>query len=135
LAALRVGFLIASPALVAEIEKVRAPYNVSAFNQRAALWILANRSDEIEAQCREVVSERVRVATALRGVEGIEVFASEANLLLFRVAEAQGLWDRLRDAGILVRYFGESGPLAGCLRVTIGRPEENDTFLAALRAS
>jgi histidinol-phosphate aminotransferase len=64
--------------------------------------------------------------------KGIEVFASDANLLLVRVADAHATWQRLADAGISVRAFGDSGPLANCLRITVGTPDENAALLAAL---
>lgn len=139
LAGLRVGFAIAEKPLIAELNKARAPYNLSALNQAAAVWTLTHCRQRLRDQCREVVSERSRLAAELSKESELRVFASEANLILFRVGEAGGgagpeLWQTLCRAGVLVREFGSQGPLADCLRVSIGTPTENDRFLAALRA-
>lgn len=139
MAALRVGYLCGAPALLREVNKVRGPYNLGALNQRAALWLLKNHRALLASHCAEVVSERGRLAAALAELPDLRVFTSQANLLLFRVGRpgdgrATRAWHALCGRGVLVRNFdGTSGPLAGCLRVTIGTPAENDRFLAALR--
>jgi histidinol-phosphate aminotransferase len=138
LAGLRVGFAIGDESLIAELNKARAPYNLSSLNQRAAVWTLRHCRKLMRDRCRAVVSERTRLAQALSEESDLRVFDSDANLILFRVGEAeQGggpkLWQSLCEAGVLVRCFGSEGPLADCLRVSIGTPEENDRFLAALR--
>ena len=139
LAGIRVGFAIAEESLIAELDKARAPYNLSALNQAAAVWTLTHCRQLLRDRCQEVVSERSRLALALSEEPGLRIFASEANLILFRVGEAgQGagpaLWQKLCDAGVLLRKFGSEGALADCLRVSIGTPVENDRFLRALRA-
>jgi histidinol-phosphate aminotransferase len=130
MAGLRVGFTISSPAIAAVLEKLRPPYNLSALDQRAAEFVLKHAADWCAARAAEVVAERSRLAAAL-SARGIEVFPSEANLLLIRVPEARALWQRLFDAGITVRLF-DAGRLAGCLRVTVGTAAETDALLAAL---
>ena len=139
MAGLRVGFLIAAPAIVRELEKVRPPYNLGALNQRAALWLLQHQRAWIDARCRDVVVERTRLAAALSGLPDLRVFPSEANLVLVRIGRAGDgraarLWKALQDRGILVRNFDRPGPLAGCLRITPGTPAENDLLLAELPA-
>lgn len=132
MAGLRVGFTISSPAIAAVLEKVRPPYNLSALDQRAAEVMLEHGGAWCDARAAEIVTERARLATALTA-RGIEVFPSEANLVLVRVADAAALWQRLADAGISVRSFGDApGPLAGCLRITVGTPAETDALLAAI---
>jgi len=137
LAALRIGYLHAAPALLAEVEKVRLPYNVGALNQRAALWILRRCRSLLAERCAAVVRERDRLAAALSAMDGLRVFDSQANLILFRVGQAgdgraTAAWQAMCRRGVLVRLFDRPGPLAGCMRVTIGSAEENDRFLAAL---
>jgi histidinol-phosphate aminotransferase len=137
LAGLRVGFVIAHPALVAELEKVRPPYNVGALNQRAATWLLRNHAPLLRARCRDVIAERERLAPLLRALPDLHVFESRANLFLVRVAtpgdnRATTVWNALASRGILVRNFDRPGPLSGCLRITVGTPAENDLLLAAL---
>lgn len=130
MAGLRVGFTISSPAIAALLEKLRPPYNVSALDQRAAEFLLEHAAEWCAARAADVVAERTRLAAAL-AARGFEVFASEANLLLVRTAGATALWQRLADAGITVRLF-DAGRLAGCLRITVGTPDETAALLAAL---
>ena len=140
MAALRIGYLHAAPALLAEVDKVRLPYNVGELNQRAALWVLRNCRALLAERCAAVVRERERLAAAMNGMAGVRVFPSQANLLLFRVGEpgdrrAGRVWEAICRAGVLVRLFDRPGPLAGCLRVTVGTTDENERFLAALRGA
>jgi histidinol-phosphate aminotransferase len=130
MAGLRVGFTVSAPAIAALLEKLRPPYNLSALDQRAAEFLLEQAMPWCEARAAEVIAERGRLAAAI-AARGFEVFPSEANLLLIRTAGAAALWRRLADAGIMVRLF-DAGPLAGCLRVTVGTPADNTALLAAL---
>jgi histidinol-phosphate aminotransferase len=130
MAGLRVGFTISSPAIAAMLEKLRPPYNLSSLDQCAAAFLLEHAREWCAARAADVVAERTRLAAALAG-HGLEVFPSEANLLLVRTADATALWQRLADAGVTVRRF-DAGRLAGCLRITVGTPAENAALLAAL---
>ena len=137
LAGLRVGYVVGRPDLVAAVEKVRPPYNVGALNQRAALWILRHHRALLLRGCADVVVEREKLAAALDQLPDLRVFTSHANLILFRVGRAgdgraSAVWQRLCERGVLIRNFDRPGPLSGCLRVTIGTAEENESFLAAL---
>lgn len=131
MAGLRVGFTITSPAIARLLEKVRPPYNVSALDQAAATYLVEHASAWAAARAADVVAERARLAAAL-SAKGLEVFPSEANLLLVRVADARATWQRLADAGISVRAFGDTGALANCVRITVGTPDENAALLAAI---
>ena len=83
-----------------------------------------------------LVAERERVAAQLATVDGITCYPSGANFLLFHTeGDGHTLWERMVERGVLVRDFSRWPRLDDCLRVTIGTPGENDTFLAALRAS
>ena len=131
MAGLRVGFTISTPALAGVLEKVRPPYNLSSLDQRAAEFLVANASAWCAERAAEVVAERGRLAAALTA-RGLDVFASEANLLLVKFSDAQATWQRLAAAGIVVRSFGSVGPLASCLRITVGTPAENAALLGTL---
>ncbi len=140
MAALRVGWIAAHPQLAAEVEKVRPPYNLGALDQRAATWLLEHARDWLDARARDVVVERGRLVAALRGLPGLRVFDTEANLVMVRVGapmdgRASQVWQSLANRGVLVRNFDRPGALAGCLRITVGTPAENDALLAALGAS
>jgi histidinol-phosphate aminotransferase len=133
-AALRVGYVLAKPELAAALDKVRSPYNLPAVSQRLATLALSEHAAAIAAMVRIVISERERVAGELRAL-GMHVGPSEANFLWISTpmpaAEAQS---QLGQRGILVRSFHpKGGRLAHQLRVTVGTPEENDRFLAAMR--
>ncbi|HMG23650.1 MAG TPA: histidinol-phosphate transaminase [Kofleriaceae bacterium] len=130
MAGLRVGFTVSAPAIAAVLEKLRPPYNLSSLDQRAAEFLLEHATAWCAERAAEVVAERSRLAAAL-AERGLEVFPSQANLLLIRTTGATALWHRLADAGIMVRLF-DAGPLAGCLRITVGTPADNAALLAAL---
>jgi histidinol-phosphate aminotransferase len=134
LAGLRVGFTISAPAIADVLEKVRPPYNLSSLDQAAAVFALREAATWCLARAADVVEERVKLATALAPYG--DVFDSEANLILVRfgAGRASTLWQGLADRGIVVRNFDSpaGGPLAGCLRITVGTVEENALLLAAL---
>lgn len=133
MAGLRVGYLMAAPALTALIEKVRPPYNLSSLSQAAAEFLLTEAQSWCDDRAAEVVAARAALASQLER-RGFEVFPSEANLLLLRTApgRAHGIWRALQDRGVLVRDFDRPGALAGCLRVTIGTPEDHAVLLSTL---
>jgi histidinol-phosphate aminotransferase len=134
LASLRVGWLRAHPELVAEIDKVRQPYNVPAVTQHMATIALTELSSEIARTIAIVRSERERVSEELTKL-GYGVSPSDANFLWVRTPTPAGeVWDGLAKRGVLVRSFHDrGGRLANQLRVTIGTPAENDRFLTTLK--
>jgi histidinol-phosphate aminotransferase len=133
LAGLRLGYLLGPRWVVEDVEKVRLPYHLDALTQVAGLVAL-EQEDAFLDHREQVATERDRVAAALRAMDGVEVYDSAANFLLFRTPRPD-LFDRLLDDGVLVRDFSAKPRLEGCLRVTIGTPEENDDFLAAMAAA
>jgi histidinol-phosphate aminotransferase len=130
LAGLRLGYLLAAPWVVDDVQKVRLPYHLDAVKQVAGLVAIEQEAAFLEHRER-VAAERDRVAAALRRTSGVEVFDSAANFLLLRTA-VPDLFQRLLDRGVLVRDFSTLPRLEGCVRVTIGTATENDAFLAAL---
>ncbi|MDQ1362136.1 MAG: histidinol-phosphate aminotransferase, partial [Acidimicrobiaceae bacterium] len=135
MAGARLGYLVADPAVVQACESVVLPYHLSAQTQLAGLLALRHR-DEMEARVALIAEERGRVAAAL-GDLPVESWPSDANFILFRptARPARQVWQSLLDASVLVRDCSEWPGLTGCLRVTVGLPEENDRFLAALHAA
>lgn len=136
LAGARLGYLAASAGWIDALDRLRLPYNINTLTQRSVTFALDHR-DVLDDQARGIIEERGRLSDALAALDGVEhVFPSQANFILFRVREGQGHAScaDLRDAGILIKDVGRAHPLlADCLRVTVGRPDENDAFLAALR--
>jgi len=132
MAGARLGYAAAHPAWIAEIEKVRPPYNVNALTQ-AVVPVLLEHEEVFAEQAATLCRERARVATALAALRRVTVFPTQANFVLIRVPEAQHWFATLRDAGILVKNVSAMHPLlANCLRITIGTPAENDALLDAL---
>lgn len=133
LAGLRLGFAVGDPAWVEQLEKVRMPYNVNVLTQMSTVFAL-DHLDVFMEQAARIKEERGRVAEGLAEA-GYRCFPSDTNFILFRSERrpAGELFQAILDTGVLVKNLCDSHPaLAGCLRVTIGTPEENDCFLAAL---
>jgi histidinol-phosphate aminotransferase len=135
MAALRLGFAVGPSWVVEELEKVVLPYHLASATQIAGRLAL-ELADEMDDRVERLVAERERVAAELAQVDGVTVFPSGANFLLFSPAgDGHERWQQMVDQGVLVRDFSRWPRLDGCLRVTIGTPAENDAFVAALRNS
>ena len=138
-AGLRVGYAIAHPEVISKLELIRPPFAVSALNEAAAVWLLTRGADKVAASIAAVIEERRRMLAELAEMPEISTFPSHANYFLFRYGRpgdrrATALWQRLLQRGIVTSSFDRPGPLAGCVRVTIGTRRENDLFLDTLRA-
>jgi histidinol-phosphate aminotransferase len=131
LAGLRLGYLYGPDWVVEDVRRVRLPYHLDAIKQVAAEVALEQEEAFLEHRGR-VAAERDRVRARLAGMDGVQVWPSAANYLLFRVDDAHRVFDDLLSEGVLVRDFSTRPRLGGCLRVTIGTPDENDAFLTAL---
>ena len=136
LAGVRLGYMLGQPALVAEIDKVRPPYNVSVLNCEAALFALEH-ADVFAAQAAELRAQRTVLIAALRAMPGIEkVWNSEANMVLVRVADAGKTYEGMKTRKVLIKNVSTMHPLLhNCLRLTVGNAQDNATMLAALQAS
>ena len=132
MAGLRFGYLLAHPEVAKEIHKAKLPYNVNVFTLTAAELILEQPGIMSDA-IGKLIAERERVLAELRRREGVEAFDSAANFILIRTGmQARTLFDSLYAQGVLVRDVSAYPMLERALRVTIGKPEENDRFLTAL---
>ena len=133
MAGLRVGYLLASPELVSEVNKARLPYNVNFFSQLGALAALEER-ETLARNVRRLVEGRERLLARLTDVPGVRAHASDANFFLLELlkADPKAVWDALERRGVLVRDVTSYPLLARCLRVSVGSEEENDAFLRAL---
>ncbi len=122
----RLGYLIATPAVIDAMLLVRLPYHLSSVTQAAARAALRHADDTLSSVAA-LIAERERVTTALTRM-GFRVIASDANFVLFgEFADAPVAWQRYLEAGILIRDVG----IPGYLRATTGLTEENDAFLQA----
>ena len=134
-ASLRIGWLLARPELINELNKARLPYNVNAPSQRLGTLVLTELRAELQKTIRYVVQERERLVRELDLMTGLEAAPSDANFLWLRTERPAGeVFDALASRGILVRSFhARGGRLGNQIRVTVGSRSENDAFLAALR--
>lgn len=131
LAGARLGYLLANPWLVEAIQVARLPYALSMISQEVGL-LACKHAPSILKSCADIVEERVRLATELTAVPGVEVFPSDANFILFKVpGDGHEAWRALAQRGVLVRDFSSIIPRA--LRVTVGTAEQNASFVEALR--
>ncbi len=122
----RLGYLIATPAVIDAMLLVRLPYHLSSITQAAARAALRHADDTL-GSVATLIAERERVSAALSDM-GFRVVPSDANFVLFgRFADAPTAWQRYLDAGVLIRDVG----IPGYLRVTTGLADENDIFLQA----
>jgi histidinol-phosphate aminotransferase len=135
LAGVRLGYMIGPKALVAEVDKVRPPYNISVLNCECALFALEH-AEVFAAQAKDLRQERTRLMQALTALPGVKPFPSEANMILARVPDAAKTFDGLKAHGVLIKNISKMHPLlANCLRLTVGTAAENDQLLAALKVS
>ena len=134
LAGARVGYLAANKEVTSEILKVKLPYNLNAISQLLAT-ITLRHGDLLRERIDEIKNERERVYKELREIPGITPYPSKTNFILFKVENLRGrdVFDSLVKEGILIRNLGESGILKNSLRLTIGKPGENNIFLESLK--
>ena len=131
LAGCRVGYVLASPAVIDALAAVRQPYSVNVLSQIAAETVL-KQLPRVQELVAEIVDQRAFLAEELSKFDEIRVWPSEANFLLVRVPHAHRVWQTLRDEhSILVRDFSSTPGLENCLRITVGRPEENVAVIEA----
>jgi histidinol-phosphate aminotransferase len=132
LAGLRLGWAMGRPEVIARLEAATLPFSIDRFAQIAAEEML-DRPGDVRAAAQEVRRERERVRRALAALDGVRPYPSEANFLLVRFPDGRRMWNALLARGILVRDVSAHPALANCLRITIGRPRENEALLAAVR--
>ncbi|CAN5549491.1 histidinol-phosphate transaminase [soil metagenome] len=135
LAGVRLGYMMGPKALIAEIDKVRPPYNISVLNYECALFALEHQ-EVFAAQAQDLMAQRAMLFEALSALPGVKAWKSDANMILIRVPDAARVFDGLRNRKVLVKNVSKMHLLlANCLRLTIGTAEENAQLLAALEQS
>ena len=135
LAGVRLGYMMGAKALVAEIDKVRPPYNVSVLNAEAALFALEH-ADVYATQAVDLREQRARLLRELAALPGVSPWPSDANMILVRVPDAHATFEGMKRHGVLVKNVSRMHPLlAGCLRLTVGTANENTRMLTALGAA
>lgn len=135
LAGLRLGMLVGRREWLMHIEKLRLPYNIGVITQLISERVLRNH-EILLRQATAIKAERAVMMERLAAIRGVQTFPTDANFILFRVTEADQVFQRLKQRGVLIKNLDGSHPLLkNCLRVTVGTPGENAQFLTMLQAS
>jgi len=132
MAGLRFGYMMAHPEIAREVNKSKLPYNVNVFTLAAAELVI-ERYDVLNRGITTLIAERERVYAELQKRRTIRAFPSQANFILIKTPKpARELFDALYSQGVLIRDVSAYPLLQNCVRISIGTPEENNRFLAAL---
>ena len=131
-AAIRLGMAFASPEIIGVLNKIKYPYNVNLLTQEKALELLDE--DRMHRQLAQILQERTRLRRDLSAIPLVRrIYPTDANFLLVDVGDADGVYHKLVEEGIIVRNRNRVTLCRGCLRITVGTPEEDDKLLEALR--
>ena len=137
LAGLRLGLLCGHPDIINEIDKIRLPYNINVLTQISAEFVLDNIA-VLDQQAKLIRNEREGLLEKMKAMPALQVFPSQANFILFRVLNksANDVFESIKQSGVLIKNMrADAGLLKNCLRVTVGTPEENLAFIAALMSA
>jgi len=133
MAGLRLGFLVGSTAWLAQLEKLRLPYNIGVLTQQVALKLLQHHAVLLQ-QATQIKQDRSLLQQRLSALKNVQPFTSDANFILFRTPQATQIFEGLKQRGVLIKNLSAGHPLlADCLRVTVGSPQENERFSVALQ--
>jgi histidinol-phosphate aminotransferase len=134
MASMRIGFLIGHKDIIAQLDKVRLPYNINSLSQIAANFFL-DYSMEFANQVKEVVKRREELYLALKEINGINPYQSRANFIYFScIFDSDRIYANLTAAGIFVKNLNKPPRMTNCMRVTVGNLEENAAFIKALKS-
>lgn len=134
LAGIRLGMAFASPAIVSVLDKIKPPYNINELTQQTALKALQDVT-LVQKQIDQILTERGKLADGLRPLPFVvRVFSSKANFLLVKTTDARKVYEHCLAHGIIIRDRSKIPGCEGCVRVTVGTPEENLRLLEVLRA-
>lgn len=132
-AGIRLGMAFASPEIISVLNKIKYPYNVNQLTQEKALEIL-NNQETMKSQLTLILSERTRLQQELTAIPCVrKIYPTDANFVLVDVGDADAVYQKLVDQGIIVRNRNKVVLCAGCLRITVGTEEENTALLNALK--
>jgi len=133
LAGIRLGIALSNPHIIQYMLKVKAPYNINKLTADVAMNAFENL-DLMKFNLNKIREERQYVAEQLSQSDDVEkVYPSDSNFLLFNIKNAENIYRKLAEKGIIVRYRGNEPLCENCLRVTIGMPDENIRFLKTLK--
>src|SRR6201996_3524818 len=133
LAGLRVGMAFASEEIIEVMNKVKPPYNVNEASQQLALKALQN-IEQVNTWIKETLFQRDKLVLGLKVFDFVvDIYPSDANFILVKTADPKGIYNYLVQQGIIVRDRSKVDLCEGCLRITVGTPDENNTLLQTLQ--
>jgi len=130
-AGVRLGLLIGSREIVAELNKIRLPYNINSLTQATCKFLLSKR-DYLQSHAKLIIEEREKLVKSMEKYGKVTVFPSQANFVLISFPEAQKLFNYLLEHRILIKNLSKIRGLSCFLRITIGSQEENNKFLEVI---
>ena len=134
MASMRLGFLIGNKDIIAQLDKVRLPYNINSLSQKAANFFLDYQM-EFAGQVQEVLKRREELHLALQSIAGIKPYLSRANFIYFScIFDSDRIYANLTAAGIYVKNLNKPPRMKNCMRVTVGNLKENAAFIKALKS-
>jgi histidinol-phosphate aminotransferase len=134
LAGIRLGMALADPEVIRYLNRVKYPYNVNYLTQTKALEMLG-KAGKREKWVGEILSERRRLENVLADISCVHrIFPSDANFILVRVGDPDDLYAHLNESGVIVRNRSRLTHCEGCLRMTVGTPEENDRLIELMKS-
>lgn len=132
-AGIRLGMAFASPEIITVLNKIKYPYNVNLLTQEYALSRL-NETRNKEMQVETIIHERERLQEELPKINCVrKIYPTDANFLLVEVTDANAIYEKLVQRGIIVRNRTNVTLCNGCLRITVGKPDENKELIMALK--
>ena len=131
-AAMRLGMAFASPEIIAVLNKIKYPYNINQLTQEYALRLLSEE-DKMKEQLVRILKGRTTLERKLRELPCVKkIYPTDANFILVQVTDANGIYNRLVEKGIIVRNRTNVTLCEGCLRITVGTEDENTLLLNEL---
>jgi histidinol-phosphate aminotransferase len=133
LAGLRVGMAFASQAIIDIFNKIKSPYNIGIVSQKLASGALDNIA-QVNDWIKEIVAERKKLSAEISKLPFVlKVYPSEASFILVKTIDAKSVYNFLVDNQIVIRDRSKVELCEGCLRITVGTPEENMQILKKLK--
>ena len=130
-ASLRLGFLLGDKSVIDSINKLRLPYNISTFSQIIANKFYMNPS-VIDNHIQTIKNQRVMIIDFLKNFSDVKVFRSDSNFVLIKLKKSLSLYNFLRSNDLIVKNFPNEKKLSNCLRITIGKPVENNRLMSLI---
>ncbi len=133
MAGIRLGMAFAAPAIIAILNKIKYPYNLNVLTQEKAMEWIGNR-EQVNKWIKLIRAERAKMAELLKDFPFvIRIYPSDANFILVKMHDAKGIYEFLREQGVIVRDRSRIHRCEDSLRITIGTSEENEILLKALK--